>query len=152
MDFHPKILRGTTIYQNRAELNKRDDVSVFFAANQIEIGKEMGTFKEPIYEYFFLSIYLGRLLGSYTNGDLATSVQDINSKIDYTLQQDEMYLVEVLNVKYKSSAILDFFLDYIPGGFFRVRRYNKEFKIKIIKKREFHNLLIQDKTKKLSFE
>lgn len=126
-DFHPRFQKGTTFHYRNKETEKNSKILV--SANSLNIGKKIFEFEEPIYEYYLLSFYLGRLIGSTDNGNLFVDNQE--NSIDYKLSDKEFFLIEVYSISYESAALTDFFLDYIPGGFFRVRKYRKKSIVKV---------------------
>jgi hypothetical protein len=136
-DFHPNILRGTKFYYN--DINENYNQKIIVTPISQDIGKKLIAYEEPIFEYYLFSFYLGKLIGNYNNGNIFNK-EELN-KIDYILKNDEYLLVEISNINYESAAIMDFFLDYIPGGFFRIRKYTKKTILKILTNEEMERCI-----------
>lgn len=131
-DLHPVLMKGTTFYQPLEECECKGKIGrIVISAKMSKDGdiiKERAVF---VSEYFFLSFYFGRLLGTYDNGNIEQILKEDIQNIP--LNDDESLHIEIGNISYKSNNLFDLLNEFVPGGFFRYYRYHLNFVIKVKK-------------------
>lgn len=131
-DLHPDYLEGTSFYHSNNNCKCSDALSrVRVSAKKTGLGNVIKEKELFVSEYFILSFYFGRLLGTYDNGNLEVITKEDIQNIK--LEKDEFFQIEVEKISYRSNNIVDLLNDILPGVFFRYQRYKISYLVKIIK-------------------
>lgn len=137
-DLHPELSKGTSFHIRNPIHESFKNSRVFYTATKFNGGSIQKENKIKIDEYYFLSFYTGRALGTFKNGSLIDILEKEIENIE--IKSDEYFLFEIENIKYESNAYYDLLNDFIPGGFFRYNYYVLYYKLKIITKVEFYKI------------
>lgn len=137
-DLHPELSKGTSFYIRNPIPDSFKNSRVFYSATKFNGGIVQKSDKIRIDEYYFLSFYTGRAIGTFKNGSLVDLLEKEIKNIQ--IREDEYFLFEINNIKYESNAYYDLLNDFIPGGFIRYNYYQLYYTLKILTKEQFNNL------------
>ncbi|WP_157356654.1 hypothetical protein [Leptospira vanthielii] len=75
-------MKGTTFYQPLGECECNGKIGrIVISAKVTKDGDIIKQRTFSVSEYFFLSFYFGRLLGTYDNGNIEQLLKEIDSKV-----------------------------------------------------------------------